>query len=69
MPPFVLSAQPKNRERSYSKWLKTQASAIWPQKLRTELTSPPSRLRAYVALHLHLPIPPRVAAGAWDEFQ
>jgi len=36
--------------------VETQASAIWLQELRTELTAPPSRLRAYVDLHLHLPI-------------
>jgi len=56
MPHSVLSAQTKNCERSYSKWLKTQASEIWLQELRTELTAPPIRLRAYVTLHLHLPI-------------
>ena len=51
MPPDVIKAQPKNKEKSYKKFLETQCSAQWQTHLKMELNNPPGRLRAYVHWH------------------
>ena len=51
MPQNVITAQPKNKEKSYKKFLETQCSAQWQTHLKMELNNPPGRLRAYVHWH------------------
>ena len=55
MPPEVLAALPHNKERSYKRFLQKRSSDQWLTELLHH-SSQPTRLGAYVHLHLQTPL-------------
>ena len=55
MPPEVLAAFPRNKERSYKRFLQKRSSKLWYTNLLLH-SSQPTRLGAYVRLHLQEPL-------------
>ena len=55
MPPEVLAAFPHNKERSYKRFLQKRSSKLWHTNLLLH-SSQPTRLGAYVRLHLQEPL-------------
>jgi len=53
MPHKVTLAKPRNKEKSYKKYLETQCSDQWRKYLEITPSNPPGQVRAYVHWHLH----------------
>jgi len=49
----VTLAKPRNKEKTYKKYLETQCSDQWRKHLEITLSNSPGRVRAYVHWHLH----------------